>query len=404
MSRRLVGLFAVSVAVSIANIYYLQPLLPALRHDLGVSAGLAALATTLAQLGFVLGLLFVLPLGDLVDRRKLVGIMSLACALALVLAGSAPSIAVLLVAVFLIGVTSVVAQILLPFAATLAPAHERGRVVGMVMSGLLVGILLARTVSGAIASVSSWRVVLYLAAGAMAVIALLLRTRLPADEVRSGQRYGKILASLVEIFRSEPVLRRRALLGALGMGCFSALWTSVAFLLAGAPYHYGADRIGLFGLVGVGGALMASTAGRLADRGRAAQVTVVAAACLAVSFVPVYLGAHSLAALIVGIFVLDVGVQGLHITNQSQIFRLRPEKRSRLNAVYMICYLLGGAASSGLSAALYSSTGWAGVSVLGGLLGSAALAAALVSIGDGRRIPATAADQPPATAGTTESV
>jgi predicted MFS family arabinose efflux permease len=171
------------------------------------------------------------------------------------------------------------------------------------------------------------------------------------------------------------------------MGCFSVLWTSIAFVLAGPPYHYSTDKIGLFGLVGAAGALMASAAGRLADRGRAPAVTVVTAACLAVSFVPVYLGAHSLGALVVGIIVLDVGVQGLHITNQSQIYRLDPARRSRVNAVYMIFYFLGGAAASGLSAALYASHGWAGVSWLGGALGALALVLALVSWRAARRAP-----------------
>ncbi|MCU1492942.1 MAG: transporter [Acidimicrobiaceae bacterium] len=380
LSRALVGLFAVSVGVSVANIYYIQPLLPLLRHDFHVSAGVAALATTLSQLGYVLGLLLLLPLGDLVDRRRLVLVLTLACGLALLLAASASSISVLLVALFLVGVTAVVAQVQVPFAASLAPEHERGRVVGLVMSGLLLGILLARTVSGAVASFSSWRVVLYLAAGAMGAVAVLLRARLPRDAPRRGPSYGRLLASLVEIFREEPVLRRRSAYGALGMGCFSALWTSIAFLLAGAPYHYGTDRIGLFGLVGAAGALTATAAGRLADAGRTPQLTVFATACLTISSVPIYFGAHSLAALVVGVILLDVGAQGLQITNQSQIYRLSPERRSRVNAVYMVCFFLGGTAASGLSAALYSVAGWSGVSVLVGVLGAAALVAGVAGL------------------------
>jgi len=386
IGRRVVAVFAVLVGVSIANLYYVQPLLPMVRRDFHVASGVAALATTSAQLGFVLGLLFLLPLGDLVERRRLVTGLALACAVFLVVAASAPVIAVLLVALLLVGATVALAQVLLPFAATLAPEHERGRVVGLVMSGLLLGILLARTFAGLVAAASSWRVVFYCAAGSMVVVTILAWTRLPGEVRRGELSYTGLLGSLGGIVRSEPVLRRRALFGALGMGCFSVLWTSIAFLLSGAPYHYGTARIGLFGLVGAAGALMASVAGRLADRGRSGAVTVVTTALLAGSYLPIYLGAHSLAALLVGIVVLDLGVQGLHITNQSLIYRLAPEHRSRTNAVYMISYFLGGTSASGLAAALYSSTRWAGVCALGAALGTAAFAAALVELRRARRV------------------
>ncbi len=382
---RLVALFAVAVGVSVANLYYLQPLLPLLRHDFHVPAAVAALATTATQLGYVLGLALLLPLADLVERRKLVVTTALVCAGALVAAASAPDFVLLLVGLLLVGASAVVAQMLVPFAAALAPARERGRVVGSVMSGLLLGILLARTFAGFVAGASSWRVLLYLAAGAMASTALALRARLPVFRPSSGLAYPRLLASLVELLRTEPVLRRRALLGALGMGCFSTLWTCVAFLLAGAPYHYGVDRIGLFGLVGAAGALMASLAGRLADRGHAPRLTVFAAVCLASSFLPIYVGAHSLAALVVGIVVLDVGAQGMQITNQSEIYRLRSDAGARLNAVYMVSYFVGGTAASALSGLLYARAGWAGVSALGAALGTAAVGLAVVSL---RRPPA----------------
>jgi len=401
MSRKVVALFAVAAGLSVANLYYIQPLLPMVRHDLHVSTGVAALATTVSQLGFMLGLLLLLPLGDLVERRRLVTVLSLACALALLAAAAAPGIAVLLVALFLVGVTVVIAQVLVPFAATLAPEHERGRVVGLVMSGLLLGILLARTVSGLVAEASNWRVVLYVAAGAMAGVAAVVRARLPSDVPRTGLSYARLLASLVEIFRSEPVLRRRAALGALGMGCFNVLWTAIPFLLAGAPYHYSPARIGLFGLVGAAGALMASAAGRFADRGMHAQVTVLATVLLATSFLPIYLGAHSLVALVAGIVLLDLGVQGLHITNQSLIYQLAPERRTRINAVYMIFYFLGGSAASGLAAVLYASTGWAGVCAFGAALGTAAVVAALDGLRRGRAVARAAAPGAPDPPGAT---
>jgi predicted MFS family arabinose efflux permease len=376
----LVALFSVAVGVSVANLYYLQPLLPLLRRDYHVAPGLAALATTATQLGYVLGLALILPLADLLERRRLVVAMTLSCAAALALAASAPVFALLLVGLLLVGVTAVVAQILVPFAAALSPARERGRVVGTVMSGLLLGILLARTVAGFVAAASSWRVLLDVAAGAMAATALALRARLPVARPATSLPYGRLLASLVELVRTEPVLRRRALFGALGMGCFSTLWTSVAFLLAGAPYHYSVDRIGLFGLVGAAGALMANLAGRLADRGQAPRLTVFAAGCLAASFLLIYLGSHSLVPLVAGIVVLDVGAQGMQITNQSEIYRLRADAGARVNSVYMVSYFVGGTAASALSGLLYARAGWAGVSALGGSLGTAALALGLVSL------------------------
>lgn len=384
LDRKLVALLAVAVGVSVANLYYIQPLLPMLRRSFGVSAGVAALSTTLTQLGYVAGLALILPLGDLVERRRLACLLALACAGALVLAAVAPDLTVLLVAVLLVGATAVLAQALVPYAATLAPAHERGRVVGIVMSGLLIGILLARTFAGLLGGATSWRVVLVVAAVGMCGVAVALRLRLPRSISGLDSSYGELLASLVTLFREEPVLRRRAGYGALSMASFSVLWTSIAFLLAGSPYHEDSARIGLFGLVGAAGALMASAAGRYADKGRARQLTVFAAACIAAAFVPIWLGAHHLVALIIGIVVLDVGCQGMQITNQSQIYALRPEARTRLNAVYMTVFFLGGAAGSACSALLYATDGWAGVCLLGLGLGTTSLAVSIIGFTRGR--------------------
>ena len=379
MDRRLVLLLSAAVACSVANLYYIQPLLPMLRRDLHVSAGVAALATTVGQLGYVVGLALLLPLGDLLERRRLIVVLAIACAGSLLLTGVAPGLGVLLGAMSLVGLTSVVTQLVVPLAATLAPAHERGRVVGMVMSGLLIGILLARTVSGLLGGAAGWRVMFFVAAGAMTAVALALGRWLPASRAGVELSYPRLLASLVEIARTEPVLRRRAGFGALSMGAFSALWTSIAFLLAGAPYHYSAGRIGLFGLVGAAGAVMATVAGRWADRGRTRVLTLVTACCILGGYAAIAFGARSLAALIVGVVVLDVGCQGMHITNQSEIYRLRPEMRTRLNSLYMTAYFLGGSAASGASAALYSAGGWSAVAALGLALGAASVLAALAS-------------------------
>jgi len=278
--------------------------------------------------------------------------------------------------VVVVGVTSVVAQILVSFAASLASDSERGSVVGTVMSGLLLGVLLARTVAGFVADAAGWRAVYWLAAALMVAMAALLRLELPRNHERTGLTYPKLLAPIVAIVVDEPVLRWRSVYGALAFASFSVLWTSLAFLLGGASYHYGVGTIGLFGLfglVGAAGAVMASAAGRLADRGRTRLLTGATSTRLLISYLGIWLGGHSLAALLAGVVVLDIGAQGLHITNQAEIYRLRPDARSRVNAAYMTCYFIGGAVGSALSVALYGAFGWDGVALLGACFGAATL-------------------------------
>jgi predicted MFS family arabinose efflux permease len=273
-----------------------------------------------------------------------------------------------------VGATSVVAQVLVAFTASLSSDDERGRMVGAVMSGLLLGILLARTAAGYIAQASSWRVV-YLVAGAlMVVVAVVLANSLPEHREQSGLTYPQILGSVLRIFREEPVLRRRSLYGAFSFGAFAVLWTSLAFLLAAPPYHYGSGTIGLFGLVGAAGAGMASIAGRLADRGLQVVVTMSTAAAMLAAFFILWADPRSLLPLLAGIVILDLGCQGLHISNQSEIYKLVPNARSRVNAAYMTGYFVGGTLGSVGSAFCYQSFGWGGVCGLGaGFAGLAVL-------------------------------
>jgi predicted MFS family arabinose efflux permease len=364
-----VTLFAVACGTIAANLYYAQPLLHAIAGSLGVSSGVAGLIVTVSQLGYATGLMLLVPLGDLLDRRRLVlGMLSVTVA-ALVLAAASPDIGVLGLALLITGVTSVVAQILVPFAATLAVPDDRGRVVGRVMSGLLIGILLARTVSGALSDLLGWRAVYLVAAGLIGSLMVALARRMPTAAPSSELGYPALLGSVVALLRSQPVLRYRCALGALTFFDFSAFWTSVAFLLSGPPYRYSVGIIGLFGLVGAAGALAAIRAGRLADRGQAVAATRLFSLAVMVSFGLIALGGHSLAALIAGVVVLDVGIQGLQVTNQSEIYRLAPEARSRITTGYMTFYFLGGAAGSAASAACYSAGGWAAVSWLGAGIG-----------------------------------
>jgi len=384
LARSLVVLMAVATGVAVANNYYAQPLLPVMRHDLHLSSAVAGLIVTVAQIGYALGLLLLLPLGDLVERRMLIVVLSLLAAAALLVLGLAPNGGVLLIAALGVGALSVLAQVLVPFAASMAGDAERGRVVGMVMSGLLLGILLARTVAGLIAQAGSWRIVYFVAAALMAVQALVLRARLPRYREHTELSYGGLLLSTLRLLVEERVLRLRALYGLLGFGAFSVLWTSIAFLLHDR-YHQSPAVIGLFGLIGAAGAITANVAGGLSDRGFENATTGVTSALLALSWLPMWLGQHAIGWLVVGIIALDIGAQGLHITNQGAIYRLRPEARSRLTSAYMVLYFAGGAAGSALSAAMYAGHGWAGVSIVGAAFGTAALVVWLLAAVPHRR-------------------
>jgi predicted MFS family arabinose efflux permease len=373
MPRGLVALLAVASGATVANLYYIQPLLNTVAHALGVSDGTAGLLVTCAQVGYVAGLAFLVPLGDIMERRRLISTILLGTAVALAVCAAAPSFAVLAAALLGAGALSVVAQIVVPLASTLAGPDERGQVVGTVMSGLLIGILSARTLAGLIAQLGGWRLVFALAAAAMLVLSLTLWRMLPTMPQAEPVRYRAALRSVLALIAREPVLRQRMALGALGFGCFSVLWTSIAFLLGTHPYGYDEAVIGLFGLAGAAGALIAPVAGRLTDQGRGRFALGGFLATLLVSWGLLALGKSSLIALIVGIVVLDLGVQGAQISNQAAIYRLHAQARSRLTTAYMVSIFLGGIIGSTLSTTLYAADGWSAVCWLGAGLSTLAL-------------------------------
>ncbi len=386
LPRSLVLVFAVACGLSVANLYYAQPILGTIVRSFGTSPGTAGLIVTFSQVGYAAGLALLVPLGDLVSRRRMVPVVLSVTAAGLLASAFAPGVGVLIAVALIVGAGSVVAQVLVPMAASLATEEHRGRVVGTVMSGLLLGILLARTVSGLVAGVSSWRVVYVMAAVLTVAMAVVLGRVLPPEPERARLGYGTLLATTARLLATERLLQRRAFFGAMGFAAFSVFWTTMAFLLAGAPYHYGDVTIGLFGLVGAAGALCANIAGRWADRGIAGVTTLAFALCVAASFAALWFGAHDLVLLIVGIVVLDVGVQGLQVTNQSLIYRLAPDSRSRVNAAYMVCYFAGGALGSALGASIYSSHRWGGVCLLGAGIGLLAVVGAVADVGLRRRV------------------
>lgn len=366
MDRSLVAVMAVASGLVVANSYYAQPLVGAIADSLDASNTAVGLVVTAGQVGYALGLAFLVPLGDMLERRRLLNVMLTVTAAGLLVMAAAPTWQVLAAAAVLVSTGSVVGQILVPFAATLAGDGERGRVIGNVMTGLLLGILLSRVVAGLIAEVLGWRGVFVVAAGLMLLTLVLVR-RLPVVAPTAGGRYGAVLASVWRIAREEPVLRRRMAYGALTYASFGVFWTSIGFLLAGEGYGWSDAQIGLFTLVGVAGALAARIAGTLADRGFARRQTGVFVAATAGAFVLLALGEHHVGALAVGVALLELGIQGTHISNQSLIYVLRPDAGSRVNTAYMTSYFLAGAHGSAASTVAYLTHGWIAVCVLGAL-------------------------------------
>ncbi|KFC06505.1 major facilitator superfamily (MFS) permease [Trabulsiella guamensis ATCC 49490] len=368
LSPALIALMSVATGLAVASNYYAQPLLDTIARAFSLSAGQAGFIVTAAQLGYAAGLLFLVPLGDMFERRGLIVTMTLLAAGGMLLTASSQSLTLMIVGTALTGLFSVVAQILVPLAATLAAPDKRGKVVGTIMSGLLLGILLARTVAGLLASLGGWRTVYWVASVLMVLMALALWRGLPKIKQENHLNYPQLLGSIFRLFAGEKLLRTRALLGCLTFANFSILWTSMAFLLAGSPFHFSEGVIGLFGLAGAAGALGARPAGGLADKGKSHLTTTIGLVLLLLSWVAIWFGHVSVLALVIGILVLDLTVQGVHITNQTVIYRIKPEARNRLTAGYMTSYFIGGAAGSLLSASAWQHAGWAGVCLAGAVV------------------------------------
>jgi predicted MFS family arabinose efflux permease len=366
---------ALSVGVIVANIYYVQPLLATMARTFSVSVSMIGLVAMLTQVGTALGMLVFVPLGDSRDRRALLtGLLTGAC-VALCGVATARNLIWVSIASFAVGACGAAVHIIVPFAAQLAPEDSRGRVLGTVFSGLLLGILLARTFSGVVASLFGWRSVYVIAALAMLALLFLLRARLPKLAPQNSLRWPVLMRSLVDLVRDHPALRESAFLGASLLFVFSAFWTTLVFLLQAPPYHYGSSVAGLFGLVGAAGALCAPLVGRFADR-RGPRFTILLALLTTLaSFVVLGIFGKVMAGLIIGVILLDVGVQSGHVANQTRIYPLDATARSRLNTVYMACYFTGGSLGSWLGAICWAYKGW--VAVCGMAVGVLAIALAV---------------------------
>ncbi|WP_426107474.1 MFS transporter [Massilia sp. TSP1-1-2] len=358
----MVLLLAFAAGVIVANLYYAQTLVGPISQATGLSAQASGLIVTLTQLGYVIGLLFIVPLGDVIENRQLVVGALAFCAAALATAAMSSSGWVFLAAALAIGIGSVAAQVLVPYAAHLSPAPRRGHVVGKVVSGLLLGIMLARPVASLVADASNWHVVFAGAAALVALLALVLRARLPRRVPEAPLPYARLIGSLWTLFAGTPLLRRRAAYQAGLFGAFSLFWTVAPLMLAGPVFHLSQTGIAIFALVGMAGAVASPVAGRLADAGHTLAATGAALALGVAGLALPLLASGSrevaLGILVAASIILDMAVAANLVIGQRAIFGMAADVRSRLNGLYLACFFLGGAAGSALGGYVYATRGW----------------------------------------------
>jgi predicted MFS family arabinose efflux permease len=360
MPRPIVWLLAISTGCIVANIYYAQPLLADIAREFGLSVPKVGAVFMLTQIGMGTGMLVFVPLGDKYERRALISTLLVAASVALAFTALAPNVLWLSVAGFAVGVTASTVQVIVPFAAHHAPDDQRGRIVGTVLGGLLVGALLARTFSGVFGAAFGWRTVYWLASVLMLVLAIVIRIALPSSPPSVSLSWPKLMRSVAHLAREYPVLREASLLAGLLFFTFAALWTTLVFLLRTPPYHYGTSTAGAFGLLGAASAASAPLVGRLTDR-KGTERTVFAAIVMALAgYVMLLIFGRTLAGLVAGIVLVDIGVQAGHVANQSRIYKLAPTARARLNTFYMVAFFIGGALGSYFGPLGFSVGGWAG--------------------------------------------
>ncbi|MGE8358900.1 MFS transporter [Pseudomonas sp.] len=373
-SPRLILLFAITCALAVANVYFAQPLLGSIAHSLSVTPSAIGVVVSATQLGYALGLLFIVPLGDLLNRKVLMLSQLLLSAVALAVAGAAQQWSTLLMAMVLVGLMAVLVQVMVACAAALAGPAQRGRAVGAVTSGVVLGILLARLSAGVIADLAGWRAVYFLSSALMLVAAVVLWRVVPAMEKPAQvASYPELLRSVFGLLLRERTLQVRGVLASLIFAAFSVLWTAMVLPLSAAPWSLSHTQIGLFGLAGIAGALAASRAGQWTDRGLGQRVTGWSLVLLTLSWLPSAFVETSLVALVIGVILLDFAVQAVHVTNQSLILAARPDAQSRLVGAYMCFYSVGSALGAAAATLVYGQWGWSAVCLLGGATSLGAL-------------------------------
>ncbi|WP_343668903.1 MFS transporter [Chitinophaga sp.] len=349
---------AACTGLIVANIYYCQPLIVLIAKEWGLKESAAGRVTYLTQIGYALGLLLLVPLGDILERKKQILATTLVAIGALLLAATAQNFIVLQAASLLIGISSVVPQLILPLAAHLAPDHKRGSIIGMIMGGLLIGILASRSVSGSVGALWGWREMYYIAAGICAVLLVLMYFRFPESQPTLKSNYGELMRTVAHYARTHPRLREASVMNALSFAVLSAFWVTMVLFLSNAPFKYSSAQIGLFGIAGAAGALAAPLVGKMSDGRDPRRNIIIGLVLELLSFGAFYFTGSNIILLLVGIVLVDVGHQSIMVTNQTIIYALKPEARNRFNTVYMTTTFIGGAAGSAIGLWFWNHGQW----------------------------------------------
>lgn len=365
LTKLLILVMSIACGLTVANLYYIQPLLGDIAKTFHVDQLSIGFAAMLTQIGYAIGMIFILPLGDIKEKRNLIVIMLLFSVISLMSMFFSSNIYILTISSFAIGFTSIIPQLIIPLAAQLSNPQQRGQTIGTIMSGLLIGILLSRTVSGILGSYLGWRIVYLIAAIMMFALMLILRKLIPLCNPISDIKYSELLKSMIHLIKTEPILRESSLNGALMFSAFSAFWTSLIFLLESSHYNMGAEAAGLLGLVGVSGALAAPLVGKVADKRGSRFAIGICIVVVIASYLLFFLFGFKIWGLVLGVILLDLGVQSCNVSNQARVHSLNEETRNRLNTIYMVSFFLGGAFGSFLGSYSYSHFGWYGVCTFG---------------------------------------
>lgn len=365
LTKLLILVMSIACGLTVANLYYIQPLLGDIAKTFHVDQLSIGFAAMLTQIGYAIGMIFILPLGDIKEKRNLIVIMLLFSVISLMSMFFSSNIYILTISSFAVGFTSIIPQLIIPLAAQLSNPQQRGQTIGTIMSGLLIGILLSRTVSGILGSYLGWRIVYLIAAIMMFALMLILRKLIPLCNPISDIKYSELLKSMIHLIKTEPILRESSLNGALMFSAFSAFWTSLIFLLESSHYNMGAEAAGLLGLVGVSGALAAPLVGKIADKRGSRFAIGICIVVVIVSYLLFFLFGFKIWGLVLGVILLDLGVQSCNVSNQARVHSLNEETRNRLNTIYMVSFFLGGAFGSFLGSYSYSHFGWYGVCTFG---------------------------------------
>lgn len=352
---------AIVAGISVANLYYNQPLLNMIRHELGISEFKTNLISMVTQIGYALGLLFIVPLGDLYQRKKIIITNFTILILALLTIAVAPGIHLILIASLLTGICSVMPQIFIPIASQFSLPKNKGRNVGLVVSGLLTGILGSRVISGLVGELFGWREMYYIAAGLMLICSIVVMRVLPEIQPNFKGTYGGLMKSLVSLLKKYPELRIYSIRAALAFGSFLAMWSCLAFKMGGAPFYAGSNVIGMLGLCGIAGALSASLVGKYVRKVGVRRFNFIGCGLILLAWILFFLGENSYFWIIVGIILIDIGMQCIQLSNQTSIFELNPGASNRINTIFMTTYFIGASTGTFLAGTFWQAFGWHGV-------------------------------------------